>query len=191
MILLLKYIASIQTGLFAKPLSTGDLVYLQARDFDESGNLIARLQPVLLSNCISQKHFLKPGDILFSAKGVRNFATVFETGNLPTVASTSFFVIRLNESLENGILPEFLTWFLNHPDTLSFLKSQAMGSSMVSISKSVLEDLEIPFPALKIQRTILKIIQLRNQEKKLIQRIDALREKQIQQKILGAINYEG
>ena len=58
---------------------------------------------------------------------------------------------------------------------------------MVSISKSVLEDLEIYIPDMLTQKTILKITQLRNKERSLKQKIDFLKEKQIQQQIINAI----
>ena len=62
-----------------------------------------------------------------------------------------------------------------------------MGTSIVSISKSVLEELEISIPDLETQKAILKITHLRNSEKKLQQQIESLREKQIQQQIFNAL----
>jgi len=62
-----------------------------------------------------------------------------------------------------------------------------MGTSIVSISKSVLEELEISIPDLQTQRAILKITQLRNSEQNLKKEIETLREKQIQQQIINAI----
>ena len=136
---------------------------------------------------ISVKHLLHPGDILFSAKGTRNFAACYEKNNQPAVASTSFFVIRLNENFQNEILPQFLAWSINNPNSQSFLKGKAIGTSIVSISKSVLEELKISIPNLMRQNVILKIAHLRNTEKKLKQEIEILREKQLQQQIINAI----
>jgi len=62
-----------------------------------------------------------------------------------------------------------------------------MGTSIVSISKSVLEELEIPILNLATQKAILKITQLRNSEQNLKKEIEILREKQIQQQIINAI----
>ena len=187
-------IAGIQTGLFAKPIAEGEIVYLQARHFDENAQLIPSLQPDLMAKGISDKHLLQPGDILFSAKGTRNFAACYEGlpagqagKNQAAVASTSFFVIRLQENFQDKILPEFLAWLINHPVSQNFLKGKAIGSSIVSISKSVLEELEISIPDLKTQKTILKITQLSNSEKKIRQQIETLRGKQIQQQIINAI----
>jgi restriction endonuclease S subunit len=190
----LSHIANIQTGIFARPVSKGEIAYLQAKHFNENGQLVSSLHPDLQAENISNKHILQQGDVLFAAKGTKNFAAWYESlpsgqagKNLPAVASTSFFVIRLKENFRDKILPEFLAWFINHPGSQKILKGKAMGTSIVSISKSVLEELEINIPDLQTQKTILKITHLRNSEKKLKQQIEILREKQIQQQIFNVI----
>lgn len=180
----LKDIATIQSGVFAKPISKGEVVYLQAKHFSETGHLHSTLHPDLKADNISEKHLLKPGDVLFATKGSKNFAAIFENHNEPAVASTSFFVIRLHQ---RNILPEYLVWFINHPVTQKFLKGKAIGTSIVSISKSVLDELEISIPDLQTQKAVLKITELRNEEKKFNNEIQSLREKQIQQQIINAI----
>jgi restriction endonuclease S subunit len=67
------------------------------------------------------------------------------------------------------------------------LKGQAIGTSIPSISKQVLENLEIAVPSIETQKAILQITKLRNKEKSLKQKIETLREKQIQQQIINAI----
>jgi restriction endonuclease S subunit len=181
---LIKDITNIQTGIFAKPAGIGELVYLQSRHFDEYGQLHAALHPDLVAEGISEKHLLKNGDVLFAAKGTKNFAAVFENHNEPSVASTSFFVIRLTDK---KVLPQYLAWFLNNHTTQTLLKGQAIGTSIPSISKQVLENLEIPVPNIKTQEAIVEISKLRNKEKALKQKIETLREKQIQQQIINAI----
>lgn len=182
--ILVKDITSIHTGLFAKPGGTGELVYLQSKHFNEYGQLHAVLYPELVAEGISEKHLLKDGDVLFAAKGTKNFAAVFENHNEPSVASTSFFVLRL---FDQKVLPQYLVWFLNNPTTQKLLKTQAIGTSMPSISKQVLENLEIPVPNLEIQKAILKVFKLRDKEKALKRKIETLREKLIQQQIENLI----
>lgn len=181
---LIKNIASIQTGLFAKPSGTGEVVYLQSKHFDEYGQLLTVLHPDLMAEVVSEKHLLRHGDVLFAAKGTKNFATVYENHNKPAVASTSFFVLRLTDK---KVLPEYLAWFLNNNTTQALLKGQARGTSIPSISKQVLEALEMAVPSIETQKLILKITNLRNKEKALKQEIETLREKQIQQQIINAL----
>jgi restriction endonuclease S subunit len=182
----LKHIASIQTGVFAKPIPEGDVIYLQAKHFDEAGQISTGLHPDLMAESISERHLLRQGDVLFAAKGTKNFAAVYNLEE-PAVASTSFFVIRLEEEFRHRVLPEFLAWLINHPGAQAYLKGQAMGSSIVSISKGVLEELEISTPSIQKQQLILNISKLRNKEIELRQQIERLRDKQIQQQILNAI----
>lgn len=162
----------------------GELVYLQAKHFDEYGQLHSVLHPDLVAEGISERHLLKDGDVLFAAKGTKNFAAVFENHNEPSVASTSFFVIR---STDKKVLPQYLAWFLNNHTTQALIKGQAIGTSIPSISKQVLENLKITIPNIETQQAILQINKLRNKEKSLKQKIETLREKQIQQQIINAI----
>jgi len=181
---LIKNVTTIQTGLFARPSGKGELVYLQSKHFDEYGQLTAELHPDLNIDGISDKHLLIPGDILFSAKGTKNFAAIYEEHNPQAVASTSFFVIR---PTDKDVLPEYLAWFLNSLSIQTLLKGQAIGTSIASISKVVLESLEITVPSIEVQKVILKIAKLRNKEKVLKKKIETLREKQIQQQIINSI----
>jgi restriction endonuclease S subunit len=184
---LIKDITNIQTGLFAKPAGIGELVYLQSKHFDEYGQLHSVLHPDVVAEGISEKHLLKNGDVLFAAKGTKNFAVVFENHNEPSVASTSFFVIRPSDK---KVLPQYLAWFLNNHTTQTLLKGQAIGTSIPSISKQVLENLEITVPCMETQKAILQITKLRNKEKSLKQKIEILKDMKINQQLLKAINYE-
>lgn len=173
-----------QTGVFAKPVTKGDTAYLQPKYFDELGKLTTELAADLNAIEISKKHLLKQGDILFAAKGSKNFATLVDLMELSAVASTSFFVIRI---FDQNVLPEYLSWYLNHPKTLKYLKSKAKGTSIASISKAVLSELELPLPSVVNQNLIVKIEKLRSTEKQLKSKIDSLRATQIQQQIFNAL----
>lgn len=183
----LRNIANIHTGIFAKPVDQGEIVYLKAKDFDKNGFLSSSLHPELIADALTEKHLLIQGDILFAAKGSKNFAALYENSNIPAVASTSFFVIRLTRKFQDKIMPEFLVWLINQPISQKFLKGNAIGTAMVSISKSVLENLEVAIPEIHTQRAILKISILQNKEKMITQQIKELRERKIQQQILNAI----
>lgn len=179
-------IAQIQTGVFRQPKGSGEIIYLQARHFSENGQLSSTLYPDLEEDKSIHKHLLQDGDVLFAAKGNKNFAALYEYHNQPAVASTTFFVIRLLPSYIS-VLPAFIKWFLNHPSTQSLLKKEAIGSSLASISKSVLMDLEIPIPSIAIQQSILKIEELRFKEKEIGKKIELVKEKHIQNLILKSL----
>ncbi len=70
---------------------------------------------------------------------------------------------------------------------MELLKSYATGTSMTSISKTVLEELEIAIPEIPVQQSILKINELRLRQKTLVSKIEDLREQLIQQQIFNAL----
>ncbi len=179
-----KDITTIQTGLFAKPTGKGEVVYLQSKHFDEFGQLTAVLYPDLSADNISEKHLLNVGDILFAAKGSKNFAAVYEANNPIAVASTSFFVLKIKDE---NVLPEYLAWFLNHPQTQSLLKGKARGTSIPSITKSVLESFEIGIPSLEKQKLIIRLAELALKESELRANILSQRKLLIEQQIINAI----
>jgi restriction endonuclease S subunit len=181
----LQDIATIQTGVFAKTGGEGDLVYIQAGFFDDKGRLITRLFLNLNKDGIAERHLLKDGDVLFAAKGTKNFATVFESHNMPSVASTSFFVIRI---IQPNVLPHFLAWVLNSQKVLNSLKEQSVGTGIPSISKRLLENVEFPMPSIQQQQIILNLVKLRNNEKAIIKQIESLKETKFEQSIYNAIN---
>lgn len=181
---LIKDITNIQTGLFAKPSDKGEVVYLQAKHFDENGKLLGILHPDLMANSISERHLLKDGDVLFAAKGTKNFATVYKNQNPAAVASTSFFVLR---ATDNKILPEFLSWFLNHPETQKLIKDKARGTAIPSIRKTVLEDIEISIPSIEKQRTVIQLSALVQKENEIRMSILQQRKQLIEQQIINAI----
>ncbi|HUZ59663.1 MAG TPA: restriction endonuclease subunit S [Hanamia sp.] len=183
----LSHIVIIQTGLFAKTMVDGDIAYLQSKDFDENGHLNFKLEPELKEDRIAEKHLLEPGDVLFASKGTKNFAAIYEHKNIPAVASTSFFVIRIKEDFKEKVLPEYLLWFMNQPVSQKFLKGNAIGTSMVSIPKSVLGELEIFIPGIEKQKAILEINNLHNKEKNIKKEIDSLIDQKIQQQIFNSL----
>ena len=182
---LIKDITNIQTGLFAKPTDKGEVVYLQSKHFDENGKLQGELHPDLLANSISEKHLLKDGDVLFAAKGTKNFAAIYKNQNPAAVASTSFFVLR---PTYEKILPEYLSWFLNHPETQILIKDKARGTAIPSIRKTVLEDLEISIPSIEKQMTVIRLSALLRIETELRMRILQQRKQLIEQQMIRAIN---
>jgi restriction endonuclease S subunit len=179
-----KDIANVQTGLFAKPSERGNVVYLQAKHFDENGQLLGELYPDLCAEDISEKHLLKAGDLLFSAKGTKNFAAVYGHSKPAAVASTSFFVLKI---IDRNTLPEYFAWFLNHPDTQNIIKDQARGTAIPSIRKSVLENLEIFIPSIEHQKAVIALSALMRKESELRMAILQHRRKLIEHQIIHAI----
>lgn len=180
-----KDIATIRTGVYLRPEEYKDIVYLQVKDFNERGEYIGESKPNIFNNDNLGHHLLKDGDILFAAKGYKNFATVYRGTGLPTVASSVFFVL----SLKTDIIPEYVSWFINHPSSQRQLKSEAMGTSMPSISIGSISALEITIPDLRTQKIIVELERLQSKERKLNQELIVHREQLLDYKIFTKIKH--
>lgn len=176
----LKDIVRIQTGVYLKPDRFGNALYLQVKHFDDKGELTGFLQPDIFIDQRLSHHILQEGDVLFAAKGDKNVATVYREAYGVAVASSSFFVLRKS----NQILPEYLSWFINHPASQKKLKAEAMGSAIPSISMKTIGNLEIKLLDFQTQRLLLKVDELRRKEKNIASEIAMLHDQLINIKIL-------
>ena len=170
----LNNIATIQTGVFAKTTPNPNALYLQQSDFDSRGELRDTAQPTIATD--NPKHLLAAGDLLLASKGNNNICVIVPEIEQKCVASPSFLVIRLHD--KSAILPEFVAWYLNLPTVQNTLAAQARGTSIMSISKATLGDLEIPVPSVERQRRYIELSKLQKREQQLYAAI-AERRKQI------------
>ena len=178
-------IATIQSGLYQKPEPMGEVLYLQTRHFNEAGEYDPFSQPERIANIQIDKHILKQDDILFAAKGTKNFAALYRSKIGKAVASSSLYVIRVGSNNRTTILPEFLCWYINSLDGQMFLKSHAKGTALPSIPISVLQEMEISIPNLQIQKQIIEIQSLRTREHFLLSEIDHLKGQLLQRQLLS------
>jgi restriction endonuclease S subunit len=160
------HIASIQSGVYLKNDPEGDVIYLQVKDFYSDGNISDCLEASIKDENKLSKHLLCNGDLLFAAKGTSNFCTVYHESIGKAVASSSFFVIRPKQSIVN---PEFLCWYLNTTTILKMLRANAVGTSIPSITKSMIEEVEIHVPSLEKQKSIVLISRLQQRESKILE----------------------
>lgn len=176
-------IATIQTGVYPKVVNNGDAVLLHVKHFDDFGKMTTPLKPDVLWSAGYEKHLLHKGDIVFAAKGSKNFATVIEFKETPCVASTSFFVLKIKEKRVSSY---YLTWYLN--TNMNNIKSMAKGTNMPSISKQTLADFKIPIPDLETQKKIVDLHNLHEKEKQLQQKILSLRHQIFQKQFYQILN---
>lgn len=181
----LKDIVEIQTGIYAKASPSSNTVYLQVNDFDKEGIIFDNTKASVSTNAKNHNHYLSVGDLLFAAKGTKNFCAVFTGHDEKCVASSSFLVIRVTRS--DNAEPEYINWFLNLPSTLMLLSSNAVGTSIPSITKTMLEDIEIPLPPITTQKKIVEIAKLQKKERELREAITVKRQQIIDYKLKNII----
>jgi len=111
---------------------------------------------------------LNSGDILFAAKGNRNFAYHYRGELGAATPSSTFFILRLKS---NYVLPDYLSWYLNSKPAQDFFRDSVYGTFIPSISKAVLSKMKIPVPDIKTQKMIIKLDSWQKLEKSLTEQI--------------------
>lgn len=150
--------AGYQTRKEVKSTPAGSHALLQIRDFNEERTRIdrdniARIEP----GAINEDQVLREGDVIFLAKGSKNFSFAPTDLPEPALAASYFFILRPSRRLS----PDYLTWFLNLETTKTVLRKYAtQGAHMPVVRRDVLENLEIPLPDLVTQRKIVELAAL-------------------------------
>lgn len=104
------------------------------------------------------------------------------------VASNSFILIKPDVA---KVFPNYLRWFLNHPNTQQQLNLLAQGSSrMPYISQMKLGSLWIDLPEPAIQKDIAALSDLLNKEKMIRQKLTIKREEYLQTLLFNTVKNE-
>ena len=102
-----------------------------------------------------QPDWLKPGDLLFAARGNRNFALLLEEVPFDTVLSPHFF--HLTVKREAKVLPGFLAWQINQEPVQQYLQKSSHGSMVQAIGRQELENMALAIPPLEKQHAIVAL----------------------------------
>lgn len=109
-----------------------------------------------------QPDWLMNGDILFAARGSRNYAVLIDHVTGKAVSAPHFYILRVSEKI---LLAEFLVWQLNQRPLQNYFDRAAQGSLTKSIKRVILEGAEISVPSLEKQKQILCLYKTLLQEK--------------------------
>ncbi len=153
----LKDIADIQFGYYAQSSNEGTIPYLQAKQFNEFGQLVNDFDTFLEDDSKIKDNLLEDGDILFVSKGFRFFATEYKMEFGKAVASSIFFVIKPDRT---KLLPSYLVTVLNLPKNLAHFQQLGAGSSITSIRKGELADFTFNLVSLDEQHKISSLREL-------------------------------
>jgi len=110
---LLKDIANIQTGVFAKTVSNGDIVYLNAKHFDETESSSA-LHPDLNSNDISRNIYFNMAMFFSLLKAQKILRLYMKTKISLQLLLLHFLLFVFMNPSSIKYLPDFLAWFINN-----------------------------------------------------------------------------
>lgn len=166
----IRSLASIRAGYQTRSgvveAANGSHRLLQIRDFNENRTSVklsdlTRIEP----GAINPAQVLQDGDVLFLAKGARNFAFALDAVPPLTLAASYFFILRPVAT----ILPEYLAWFLNLDSSRRvFTQSTGHAAHMPVVRREVIENLELPLPSKGKQREVVNLDQLMRRQQELL-----------------------
>ena len=186
----LAKIARVQSGYITRrkvePYDDGSHFLLQAKDVDGHRLVyrtddLFRFDPVLSG----KDWILKRGDVLFMARGARNYSVLL--GEIPNsvVAAACFFIVRVSTE---KLLPEYLFWYLNQAPVAHYLsRHSGRGVHMPVVRRAVLENLDLPLPPLGTQKKIAELDALMRQEQQLLDKLAQKRKNLISMACLKAV----
>jgi hypothetical protein len=104
------------------------------------------------------RYELQRGDVLFMSRGTRNLASFIEKLPGRSIAPVSFFIIRFRKpdllSGTDSTDPAYLTWYLNSPRAQNEIANIRTGAGTPIVQRSAFYELEVPIPAVTVQRHI-------------------------------------
>nr|VFK59365.1 MAG: Type I restriction modification DNA specificity domain-containing protein [Candidatus Kentron sp. TUN] len=100
-----------------------------------------------------EKYLVKAGDVLFVSRGIRNQAVLVESVPEKTIASATFYLLRVRD----GVDPAYLAWFLNQLPTQNRIGQIRTGTGTPIVQRKVFTDIVIPLPSYGNQRKIAKL----------------------------------
>lgn len=180
MIAKLKDIASIQMGYSFRSrlesIGKGAIAVIQMKDLSDENRVdCSGLLRIDMEN-LKEHHLSKPGDIIFRSRGQVLTAAILTDDPGKAVVAAPLLRIRVSSDF---ILPEYLKWFVNQEPAQTFLASCAEGTALKMINKQSLENLDVVIPSLELQRTIIAVDALEEEEQLLITKIAGKRRQYI------------
>lgn len=145
------------------PNPSGSVRVIQIKDIDTDLRIDMR-NLVRVEIDRSEQHLARQGDVLFLSRGHRLYAVVVPNVDANTIATGYFFILRPKEA---GLLPEFLAWSMNQPEFQERVRPFHRGTHMPMISKTDLENIQIDVPPMDVQRQILSLNELMDEERRL------------------------
>lgn len=143
----------------------GEALAVQIRDISDDGDIL--WNQVIRTEIKGRKSpdWLKPGHVLFAARGQNNIAALVENAPSQAVCAPHFFILEVKD--KSLIDPAFLAWQLNQVDSQRYFAKAAQGSIQLSVNRSDLEAIPLAIPSLDKQRIIINLFQTAVAEKKL------------------------
>jgi hypothetical protein len=113
--------------------------------------------------------WLRPGHVLFVARGGRNFAVHVNEAPMRAVCGQLFFLINVKKGYEDKVLPRFVAWLINSTKAQRYFDADAQGVTQSyaqrNITRKVLEDLPIVLPSMDEQLKMTQLFETARRER--------------------------
>ena len=161
MIRLKDIITSIKYGPHYRTEKEGNAKFLKGNQFNDDYELTPITESYVKVNEADTNHLLNDNDIILAAKGFRNFAWKYTTDYGKCVASSLFYVIKLNTTI---IQPDYFTMAINSPRIQHRLKNVGLGVTIPAIPKNELLRIRIAVPSIEEQKKAIEIYESLNKQ---------------------------
>ena len=133
----------------------GSCYLIQTKDITLDGCITANTLAKVVPEGSPDRHYLRPGDLLFRLRGPVFSAAIFsEEWDRPTITTDQTAVIRCNHNL---ISPYYLQWYINSLLGQRYFNGMSEGTNINKVTAKILAAMPIDLPPLEQQYQIEKI----------------------------------
>ena len=150
----------------------GSMKILQMKDVQPEG---IKWGSLTLMNPIGKRapYFLQKGDVIFSGRGTKIFAKPIIIHPDKVAAGPQYFVICPNKDVP----AKYLAWYINSSAGQKYFWTNAGGTSIINVTREVLENLPIRIPSKRDMDIFIKYINAIDEENKKFSTIQIKRQK--------------
>jgi len=143
-----EIVTSIKYGPHFRSRKEGNTLYLKGNQFDDDYQFSMSNDSHVDIDENDSKHLLEPNDVILAAKGFRNFAWRYSKEHGACVASSLFYVIKLDTNI---VHPDYFTMAINSPRIQHRLKNIGLGVTIPAIPKNELLRIRLDIPSMSEQ----------------------------------------
>lgn len=148
---------------------------IQIKDVEDGRLMLESTESVRPRKDVSD-YAVERGDVLLLGRGRRFSATPLDVPIEEITIAVQFFWILRPLNFQH-LAPDYLAWFLNHPETQNTLTTLSNKTHIPTISRAIVEELEIEVPPLETQKQIAQLDQLNRREQQLASQLSETRAK--------------
>ncbi len=157
-------VISLQTGPFGSQLHSYDYIENGVPVVPTEGIQGGRLDHSVLPKISAEKaselsrHKLLVGDVLFARRGAQATGKTARVRDNEAGFICGTGAIRARIHGEAVLNRDFFAWFLTTPDTVAWIREQAIGATMPNLNPGIIKRIEVPLFPLSEQREIASIL---------------------------------